>query len=161
MDVGAYSVVIGCGLFALIYGLFLIRSVMSQSGGNERMFQIASAIQKGASAYLNRQYRMIAIVGVVVLVVLSLLLGWNVGIGFVIGAVLSGVAGYVGMNISVRANYRTAEAARKGLASALSVSFKAGAITGLLVVSLAILGITVYYMILKTVGWKPVKFLNL
>lgn len=160
MDVGAYSVVIGCGLFALIYGLFLIRSVMSQSGGNERMFQIASAIQKGASAYLNRQYRMIAIVGVVVLVVLSLLLGWNVGIGFVIGAVLSGVAGYVGMNISVRANYRTAEAARKGLAAALSVSFKAGAITGLLVVSLAILGITVYYMILKNSGMETRQILE-
>lgn len=144
-----YSFVIACALLALIYGGYLISSILSLSQGTEEMQKIAKAIQEGAKAFLNRQYQSIAIVGVIVWIVLSVLLGWHVGIGFLIGAILSGATGYIGMNISVRSNVRTTEAARKGLAQALSVAFKAGAITGLLVVGLALLGISVYYVLLR------------
>ncbi len=112
------------------------------------MQKIAKAIQDGASAYLNRQYRMIALVGIVVLAFLIWRLGILVGVGFIIGSFLSGVAGYIGMNISVRANVRTAEAAKKGLVHALAVAFRSGAITGFLVVGLALLGIVIYYWLL-------------
>lgn len=149
MFMNAFGVVVACGVIALLYGLFMIRSILSLSAGTEQMQKIASAIQIGAKAYLNRQYSIITIVGVVICIGLGLLLGWTVALGFLIGAVLSGVAGYVGMNVSVRANVRTAEAAKKGLQPALDVSFKAGAITGLLVVGLGILGITLYYMYLR------------
>lgn len=149
MFMNAYGVVVGCGIIAILYGLFMIRSVMSLSAGTDQMQKIASAIQEGAKAYLNRQYTVITYVGIVICAGLGFLLGWTVALGFVIGAVLSGLAGYVGMNVSVRANVRTAEAAKKGLQSALDVSFKAGAITGLLVVGLGILGIGVYYIYLK------------
>lgn len=145
----AYGTVIGCGILALLYGLFMIRSVLSLSAGTEQMQKIASAIQIGAKAYLNRQYQIITIVGIVIFAVLTWLLGWKVGLGFVIGAVLSGAAGYVGMNISVRANVRTAEAAKNGLQSALDVAFKSGAITGLLVVGFGLLGIAGYYFFLR------------
>jgi K(+)-stimulated pyrophosphate-energized sodium pump len=145
----AYSVVIACGIVALLYGVLMIRQVLAQSPGNEQMQSIALAIQEGAQAYLKRQYQMITLIGVVILVILTALLGVYVGIGFLIGAVLSGVAGFVGMNVSVRANVRTAEAARRGLQPALDIAFKSGAITGLLVVGLGILGITGYYMVLK------------
>jgi K(+)-stimulated pyrophosphate-energized sodium pump len=145
----AYGLVIACAVFALLYGVFMIRSVLSCSAGNEKMQEIAAAIQEGARAYLNRQYSMISLVGIIVFAILTWFLGWYVGIGFLIGAVLSGAAGYIGMHISIRANVRTAEAARKGLQAALDVSFKSGAITGLLVVSLGLLGITIYYMILQ------------
>ena len=149
MFMNAYGVIIGCGVIALLYGLFMIRSVLALSMGTEQMQKIASAIQVGAKAYLNRQYSVITIVGIIIGVGLAFLLGWTVALGFFIGAFLSGLAGYVGMNVSVRANVRTAEAARNGLQKALDVSFRAGAITGLLVVGLGILGITLYYIFLQ------------
>jgi len=143
-----YSFVIACGLLALFYGGYLIRSVLASNPGSERMQEIAAAIQEGAKAYLNRQYQAITIVGVLVFLFLTWLLGWYVGIGFLLGAFLSGVAGYIGMNISVRANVRTAEAAKSGMQQALDIAFKSGAVTGLLVVGLALLGITGYYLFL-------------
>ncbi len=145
----ALGIVLACGVLALLYGIFTIRSIMRLSRGNERMQEISSAIQEGARAYLNRQYSVIFLVGVIILALLTWLLGFYVGLGYLIGAVLSGLAGYIGMNISVRANVRTAEAARHGLQPALDVSFKAGAITGMLVVGLGLLGITGYYIFLK------------
>ncbi|MFA5123288.1 sodium-translocating pyrophosphatase [Zavarzinia sp.] len=149
--IGLWSV-IGCGVLALLYGVWAARSVLSRDAGTVRMQEIAAAIQEGARAYLNRQYRTIAIVGVVVIVILYLLLGAMVAIGFVIGAVLSGAAGYVGMNVSVRANVRTAAGAREGLANALGIAFRAGAVTGMLVVGLALLAVAVYYYILLSSG---------
>jgi K(+)-stimulated pyrophosphate-energized sodium pump len=147
-----YWFVLACGVLALIYGWVTKNQVFAESPGNETMQRIAAAIQEGASAYLNRQYRTIAMVGVVVFLILAYTLGLKVGIGFLIGAVLSGAAGYIGMNVSVRANVRTAEGARKGLAHALSIAFKAGAVTGMLVVGLALLGVTGYYVILLSMG---------
>lgn len=149
MQFSAYWAVIACGVISLFYGLLMIRSVLSLSSGTEAMQKIAKAIQIGAKAYLNRQYSIITVVGVIICVLLGYLLGWKVGVGFLIGSILSGTAGYIGMNISVRANVRTAEAAKSGLQQALDVSFKSGAITGLLVVSLGILGITGYLLWLK------------
>ncbi|MGJ3260746.1 MAG: sodium-translocating pyrophosphatase [Rhodospirillales bacterium] len=145
-----YTLVLVCGAAALLYGVYAIRSVLSAPAGNERMQEIAGAIQEGAAAYLNRQYMTIAGVGVVVGVALGLLLGVPVAIGFFIGAILSGVAGYIGMNVSVRANVRTTEAARsKGLEGGLDIAFKSGAITGMLVVGLALLGVAGYYIVLR------------
>ena len=144
--------VVVCGLAALVYGVAASRSVLAASPGNARMQEIAAAIQEGARAYLNRQYRAIAIVGVVIFVVLLLLLGVYEAIGFLIGAVLSGAAGYIGMNVSVKANVRTAEAARQGLAQGLAVSFRSGAVTGMLVAGLALLGVGVYYAVLISAG---------
>jgi K(+)-stimulated pyrophosphate-energized sodium pump len=139
-----YIMVACCGFLALIYGQLTARQVMSMPAGNETMQAIAAAIQEGAQAYLNRQYKTIGMVGVVVCLLLGMLLGAHVAIGFIIGAVLSGVAGYIGMNVSVRANVRTAQAATQGLDTALDVSFKSGAITGMLVVGLGLLGVGVY-----------------
>ncbi len=147
-----YGLVLACGLIALIYGLYTIRSILSLSTGNDKMQQIAAAIQEGARAYLNRQYQMIAIVGVIIFGLLTWLLGGYVGAGFLIGAILSGAAGYVGMNVSVRANVRTCEAARSGLAAALDVAFKSGAITGMLVVGLGLIGVAGYTYFLKSQG---------
>ena len=140
--------VIVCGLIALAYGFFTARSVLAAEAGSSRMQEIAAAIQEGASAYLNRQYTTIAIVGVVVAIILALTLGLAVGIGFVIGAVLSGAAGYIGMHISVRANVRTTQAATVGLEPALALAFRSGAITGMLVVGLGLLGVAGYYLVL-------------
>lgn len=148
----AYGFVVVCGILALLYGVVTISSVLKADAGNEQMQKIAGAIQEGARAYLNRQYQVISIVGVVILVILTYLLGIHTGVGFVIGAVLSGIAGYVGMNVSVRANVRTAEAARKGLQPALDISFRSGAVTGMLVVGLALLGIVLYYYYLLKSG---------
>ncbi len=148
----AYWFVILCGALALVYGAYAYRQVMAASAGSERMQEIASAIQIGASAYLNRQYRTIAMAGVAVAIILGVTLGVHVGIGFVIGAVLSGAAGYIGMNVSVRANVRTAEAAKNGVQPALDIAFKSGAITGMLVVGLGLLGVSIYYGIL--LAWK-------
>lgn len=144
-----YGFLIVCGLLALLYGILTIRSVLALSTGSERMQEIAAAIQEGARAYLNRQYQTIAIVGIIVFAILTWLLGWYVGVAFLIGAILSGLTGYIGMNISVRANVRTTEAAKQGLQQALSVSFKSGAITGLLVVGFGLLGTAGYYIFLK------------
>jgi K(+)-stimulated pyrophosphate-energized sodium pump len=149
----AYILVIACGVLALAYGLITSRVVLAADAGNARMQEISSAVQLGANAYLNRQYRAIAIVGVVILIILGVLLGLHVAIGYLIGAVLSGAAGYIGMNVSVRANVRTAQAARSGLRAGLDIAFKAGAVTGLLVVGLGILGAGIYYFILR--AWFP------
>ncbi len=142
--------VLACGVLAVLYGIFGITRILRKSTGNERMQEIAAAIQEGAAAYLNRQYTTIGIAGVVVAIILAFTLGFKVAIGFVIGAVLSGVAGYVGMNVSVRANVRTAAAAKDGgLKAAHAVAFQSGAITGLLVVGLGLLGVAGYYIVLK------------
>jgi K(+)-stimulated pyrophosphate-energized sodium pump len=141
--------ILACGVLAIIYGLLSARQVLAADPGTTRMQEIAAAVQLGARAYLNRQYSTIAIVGVVVFIILSLLLGIRVGIGYAIGAVLSAVAGYAGMNVSVRANVRTAEGAKQGLASGLSIAFRSGAITGLLVVGLGLLGVAGYYLYLR------------
>ncbi len=148
MDLIVWGVV-GCGVLALLYGVWAIRSVLAADPGNERMQEIASAIQEGAQAYLSRQYWTIAIVGVAIFILLTFLLSWQVAVGFAIGAVMSGLAGFIGMLVSVRANVRTTQAASFSLASGLSVAFKAGAVTGLLVAGLALLGVIIYYLILS------------
>ncbi|MEO5336047.1 MAG: sodium-translocating pyrophosphatase [Magnetospirillum sp. WYHS-4] len=143
-------VILACGALALAYGAWAIRVVLSAPAGSDRMQEIAAAVQEGARAYLNRQYTTIAMVGVVIGVILGWRLGIPVAIGYAIGAIFSGLAGYIGMNVSVRANVRTAEAARtQGLEGGLAVSFTSGAITGMLVVGLALLGVAGYYMVLK------------
>ena len=139
---------IGAGLLSIVYGYFTGKNILNSSAGNPKMQDIASAIQIGAKAYLARQYKTIAIVGIVVLVIVSFAFNLLVGLGYFIGATLSGIAGYVGMLVSVQANVRTAEASRKGLANGLSVAFKSGAVTGMLVAGLALLAIAVYYYLL-------------
>ncbi|HUO90985.1 MAG TPA: sodium-translocating pyrophosphatase [Rhizomicrobium sp.] len=143
------TLVLAAGVLALIYGAWTIRSVLSMSAGNARMQEIAHAIQEGAGAYLNRQYTTIAIAGVAIFLLATFGLDWHVGVGYLVGAVLSGAAGYVGMNVSVRANVRTTEAARQGLAQGLSVAFRSGAVTGMLVVGLGLIGVAGYYALLR------------
>jgi K(+)-stimulated pyrophosphate-energized sodium pump len=144
--------VLACGVLALAYAVWAAREVISADAGNERMQEIAAAVQEGAKAYLNRQYSTIALVGLVIFAILWFLLGLEVGIGYLIGAILSGAAGYTGMLVSVRANVRTAEAARQGLEQGLSLAFRAGAVTGLLVAGLALLAVSGYYSYLLAVG---------
>jgi K(+)-stimulated pyrophosphate-energized sodium pump len=148
--------IIGSGLLSVVYGIFTVRAVMASSAGTARMQEIAAAIQEGAQAYLTRQYSTIAIAGAVIFVVVGTLLGWLVGVGFLIGAVLSGAAGFIGMLVSVRANVRTAQASTRSLAEGLSMAFRAGAVTGLLVAGLALLGVACYFMILThNLGLSP------
>ena len=150
MNITTYA--LGASLLALLYGGYLIRWILKQPAGEGKMKGIALAIQEGASAYMARQYKMITAIGVVIFLLLGLILGWNLAMGFLVGAVLSGVAGYVGMNVSVRANVRTTEAAKKGLSQAMDVAVKGGAVTGLFVVGLALLGVTAFYAITKDVS---------
>ena len=152
--------IIIAGLLALVYGYFTGKNILNLSPGNLKMQEIASAIQVGAKAYLNRQYKTIAIVGFVVLVIITVAFSPLVGLGYLIGASLSGIAGYVGMLVSVQANVRTAEASRKGLSQGLAVAFKSGAVTGMLVAGLALLSITVYYYLLLKFSIEEREVIN-
>jgi len=154
------QLIILAGLLAIVYGYFTGKNILSSSAGNNKMQEIASAIQVGAKAYLDRQYKTIAIVGVFVLVIISYAFSILVGLGYLIGATLSGIAGYVGMLVSVQANVRTAEASRKGLSQGLSIAFKSGAVTGMLVAGLALLAIAVYYYLLISFGVEEREIVN-
>ena len=143
---------IGSGILAVVYGILSSQWILKQPAGNERMQEISRAIQEGASAYMNRQYSTIGVVGVVLFVVLGITLNWATAIGFAIGAILSALTGYIGMFVSVRANVRTAQAATQGVNSALNIAFRGGAITGMLVVGLALIGVAGYFLILISMG---------
>src|SRR5690348_2270792 len=144
----ALWLIVACGVLSILYAIWAIRSVMAADPGNPRMQEIAGAVREGAQAYLRRQYTTIGIVGIVIFLLVGIFLGWLVAVGFAVGAILSGAAGFIGMNISVRANVRTAQAATSSLAGGLELAFRAGAITGLLVAGLALLGVTLYFMFL-------------
>ena len=142
----------GAGVLAILFGVFSSQWILKQPAGSDRIQEIAAAIQEGAKAYMDRQYMTIGMVGVVLTIVLGFALGWSIAIGFVIGAVFSALAGYIGMYVSVRANVRTAEAAKNGVNPALNVAFQGGAITGMLVVGLGLLGVAGYYLIMLKTG---------
>ena len=152
--------IILAGLLAILYGYIVSKQILSCSPGNKKMQEIAGAIQEGARAYLNRQYKTIAVVGLVILIIIIYALGIWVGLGYFIGAFLSATAGYVGMLVSVQANVRTAEASRKGLAAGLNIGFKSGAITGMLVAGLALLSIATYYLVLMKLNVENREIIN-
>ena len=154
------NLIIVAGLVSILYGYFTGKQILSADPGNNKMQDIAAAIQEGARAYLNRQYKTIAIVGVIILIIITYFLGIWVGLGYFIGAFLSGSAGYVGMLISVQANVRTTEASRKGLAAGLNISFKSGTVTGMLVAGLALLSISIYYLILLKLNIENREIIN-
>src|SRR6202521_982806 len=141
----ALGLIVVCGLLAIVYGIWAIWSVMQANAGSAKMQEIAAAVREGAQAYLKRQYTTISSVGVVIFFILGWLLGWLVAVGFAVGAILSGSAGFIGMNVSVRANLRTGQAAISSLAAGREMAFRAGAITGMLVAGLALLGVTLYF----------------
>ncbi|MCP4740415.1 MAG: sodium-translocating pyrophosphatase, partial [Bosea sp.] len=152
----ALLIIIVLSALSIVYGLWAYGDVMKRDAGNQRMQEISGAVAEGAQAYLKRQYMTIGVVGVVLFLGLTWLLGAYVGIGFLIGAVLSGVAGFIGMNVSVRSNVRTAQAAMQSLGQGLDVAFKAGAVTGMLVAGLALLGVACYYGFLTGMkGFEP------
>ena len=155
-----FYLIIGAGFLAILYSYIVSKQILSASSGNKKMQEIANAIQVGARAYLNRQYRTIAAVGAIIFVIITYFLGVWVGIGYFIGAFLSGGAGYVGMLVSVQANVRTAEASRKGLAAGLNIGFKSGAVTGMLVAGLALLSISIYYLILLKLNIESREIIN-
>jgi len=158
--IGTLNLIIVAGIIAILYGYIVGKQILLASKGTNKMQEIANAIQEGAKAYLNRQYKTIAIVGIIILIIVTYALGIWVGLGYFIGAFLSGTAGYVGMLVSVQANVRTAEASRKGLAAGLNIGFKAGAVTGMLVVGLALLSIAIYYLILLKLNIENREIIN-
>src|SRR5262249_54424410 len=143
--VTALWLIVLCGALSIVYAIWAIRSVLAADAGSAKMQEISAAVREGAQAYLKRQYTTIGGVGIIIFLLVGWLLGWLVAVGFAIGAILSGVTGFIGMNVSVRANVRTAQAAIKSLAGGLELAFKAGAITGMLVAGLALLGVTLYF----------------
>ena len=158
--IGTLNIIIAAGLLAILYSYLASKQILSADPGNSKMQEIANAIRVGARAYLNRQYKTIAIVGIIILIIITYALGVWVGLGYFVGAFLSGTAGYIGMLISVQANVRTAEAARKGLSAGLNISFKSGAVTGMLVAGLALLAIAIYYLFLLKLNVESREIIN-
>ena len=158
--ISTINIIIAVGFLAILYGYIASKQILSASPGNAKMREIANAIQEGARAYLNRQYKTIAIVGIIILIIITYALGIWVGFGYFIGAFLSAAAGYVGMLVSVQANVRTAEASRKGLAAGLNIGFKSGTVTGMLVAGLALLAIAIYYLILLKLNIENREIIN-